>query len=356
MLLAALLAGCGKQEPLRIGFIGELTGRSTDLAEAGRNGLTLAVERLRDQGIPGRPVEILVRNTGDNAATARAAAEELVAARVDAIIGPMTTTMAETIQPVTEKAGVVLVSPTASAVKFHGKDDLLFRMNWTTRDNGRAYARRSLDKGIRRIGVAASADNRSFSESWLNEYRAAFEAGGGKVVAVRFFASANEDHGPVVGELVAAGPDALLFVANAVDSARLAQQARKHRPGLPLIAAEWAGTDQLIELGGRAVEGMALVQNYDREDKSDRFLTFRDTYTRRFGREPVFGSVLTFDAGAVVLQALARRPAGMPLKEALIRLGPFDGLQRPVTFDANGDTERVAHHVVVRDGRFATEP
>jgi ABC-type branched-subunit amino acid transport system substrate-binding protein len=64
-LATLLLIACGPQEPIRIGFIGELTGNSADLGEAGRNGAMLAIEQANQGGgINGRPIELLARDTG----------------------------------------------------------------------------------------------------------------------------------------------------------------------------------------------------------------------------------------------------------------------------------------------------
>ena len=117
VVIAALwLAACGPAEPLRIGFIAELTGRSADLGEGGRNAMLLVVDEFRGRGQFGqRPVEVIVRDIGADAETARRSAEELVAAVVEVIVGPMNSGSIDLIQPVVEAAGVLLISPTASA-------------------------------------------------------------------------------------------------------------------------------------------------------------------------------------------------------------------------------------------------
>lgn len=57
------------------------------------------------------------------------------------MIGPFTGGMAEAIVPITGKAGIFQVSPTITSMAFHGKDDNLFRINRTTRDNAQDYAK-----------------------------------------------------------------------------------------------------------------------------------------------------------------------------------------------------------------------
>lgn len=122
-----------------------------------------------------------------------------------------------------------------------------------------------------------------------------------------------------------------------------------------MIAAEWAATNQLIELGGKAVEGMLVVQNFDQDDTSPRYIAFRDAYVKRFGKAPAFSSVLAHDAASALLEALAQRDEGMTTKEALPKFGPYQGLQQQISFDANGDSSRIAHFMIVRNGRFAAD-
>ena len=100
-LATLLLIACGPQEPIRIGFIGELTGNSADLGEAGRNGAMLAIEQANQSGgINGRPIELLARDTGSTPATAISSAKELLDARVVAVIGTMTSGMTSALLPV----------------------------------------------------------------------------------------------------------------------------------------------------------------------------------------------------------------------------------------------------------------
>ena len=124
VLLLATLAACSPPEPLRIGFIGGLSGRVADLGEAGRNGAQIAVEEFnRAGGINGLAVELIVRDDGQSPEKAIAAMNDLVDMRVAAIVGPMTSAMADVVLPIAQRSGIVLVSPTVTARKFFGLDD-----------------------------------------------------------------------------------------------------------------------------------------------------------------------------------------------------------------------------------------
>ena len=347
-------SGCGEKEPLRVGFIGGLSSTNSDNGQAGLEAVRLAVEQFnRAGGVEGRIVELVVRDDAQNAETATAAAEELVAARVEAVIGPFTSAMAAAIVPVTGRAGIFQVSPTITSMSFHGKDDNLFRINRTTRDNARDYAAVMARRGLRRVAVAFDTRNRNFTESWLSEFRSAAEAAGSAVVVdVPYESDKSADYEVVVRRMVASGADSLLFISGALDVARLAQQARRLAPKLPIAASEWAATEQLVQLGGEVVDGLLIVQNYDRDDNSERYVDFREAYFKRFQRHPGYSSVSAYDAATVVLTALKNRTRGEALKASALRNNPYQGLQQIIRFDENGDTNRRVFFTEIRDGQY----
>ena len=87
--------GCDQKEaPIKVGFVGPLSGRLSVLGVAGRNGATLAVEETNGMGgVNGRPVELIVRNDEQDEKKALKADKDLLNENVVAIIGHMTSTM-----------------------------------------------------------------------------------------------------------------------------------------------------------------------------------------------------------------------------------------------------------------------
>lgn len=351
---ACILVGCGRQDPLVIGFIGGLTGPNADNGQAGLDAVTLAVEEFnRDGGVEGRLVELIAKDDGQSKEKATQSAQELVKAKVQAIVGPFTSSMAEVIVPIAGKAGIFEVSPTITSMDFYGKDDNLFRINRTTRDNAVDYARFLTARGIQQVAVAYDLRNKNFTESWLAEFQTALLKEGGRVdVAVPYTSSSETPFEQVVTDMLKAKPQGLVFISGALDVARLAQHSRRQAPRLPIIASEWAATEQLIDLGGKVIEGLIIVQNYDRDDASDRFRQFSQAYFKRFQRDPGYSSVSAYDAATVVLQALKQRQKGENLKAAALRSGPYPGLQQTIVFDANGDTPRKIFFTEVRNGQY----
>ncbi len=352
----AALAGCSRQGPFKLGFLAGLSGRAAVTSEEGRNGAILAVEQVNQAGgLGGLPIELTVQDNGDDVQTALRAMQALVAAGVQAVVGPFASSVAREVLPLAEKAGVLLVSPNATASALAEQDDALVMLNPSTREATRAYAELLWRRGQRRVAVATATDARNglYAMAWRDEFSAAFQALGGTVTAQQGFASdASTAYGQVVRSLLDSQPDGLVFACGSVDAVRLAQQVRKQAPEMPVAVADGAAGEALIALGGDAVEGIIAGQLHDRSSRAPRYLGFVEAYQARFGRQPGYHAVLSHDAITVLVQAQTRRGRGESLKQAVLRHGPYDGLQQPIVLDASGDTTRPPFFVVVRDGRF----
>lgn len=355
LLLTVLATGCDRTDrQVRVGFIGGLSSRNLDVGESGYKAVMLAVEQVnRAGGINGRLVVLEARDDAQNRNTAVTSANELVATRVVAVIGPFSSSMAAAVVPIFEKAGILAISPTITGMDFYGKDDCLVRMNRTTRDNARDYARVLVGRGQKRIAIAMDTRNRAFTESWFNEFRTAMDTvAGTSVDKVDYESSTGTDFAALVRTLLNKHPDGLLFISGALDVARFAQQARSLAPRMPISAVEWAGTEQLLELGGTVVDGLLVIQNFNRDATDPRYVAFREAYYRRYQVNPGYSSVMAYDAAMVLFEALRRKSSGETPKQAVLTYGPYQGLQETISFDANGDTAKKVYFTEIRDGKF----
>ena len=356
--LVLALCGCAPREPLRIGFIGGISGRVADLGINGRNGVVLAIEmRNKSGGIHGRPVELIVEDDKQDPEIAEEAFKRLIASKVETIIGPMTSVVAMACVPVANEAKMTVVSPTVSTAQLSGIDDYFLRVISPTT----VYARKSAEFHARRlelrqVAVAYDIRNQSYTESWLNDYRQTFESQGGRVVATTPFTSSDEvDFSRLARQLREKKPGAVLIIANSVDTAMLAQQLRKLDPATVIATSEWAATERLTELGGKAIDGMILAQFLDRDSQQPAYLAFRKTYLERYAVEPSFGALAGFDAANVVLDALSLRKPGESLKQTILAQKIFSGAQSEIRFDANGDASRETFIFIVRNGNFVRQ-
>lgn len=355
LLVCLMLGACSEDKPLKIGFVAGLTGRVADLGVASRDAVTFAVEEQNQAGgISGRQLELVVRDDQHDVKTLKRVIRELTGEQVVAIIGPLTSAMAVEAQPLVNTSHVVMVSPTAKTDQLSGFDDFFLRVTVPISKNAQrlaSYVTQEMD--LDRFAIVYDLSNRAFTENWVKNFRAAYEGHGGQLVALESFTSKPESHFlPIARKILQAEPQGILLLSSAIDTALLAQQIRKLESPVALFSSEWASTTDLLNFGGRAVEGMRSFHTFNANSQEPLYLAFKDRFVNRFGYEPSFVTVLSYDAVSCLFAGLAKAQSGADLKQALLEVGRFPGLQSELAFDRYGDVERRLFLTIVEEGQF----
>lgn len=355
LVAATLVGACAPEEPVRIGFLGGLSGRVTDLGIGGLNGTRLAVElRNKVGGIRGRPVELIEADDQQDPEVTRLSLEYLINHKVVAVIGPMTSAVAVAAVPIANREQLVLISPTVTTNELAGIDDYFFRILPATREFVRTNAEHYLKtRGLRRLRLVYDLRNRAYTESWRQDFESAFTAGGAQILAALPFSSSDDTRfDELARRALADNPDGLILLANSVDAAMLCQSIRRHHPSIAIGTSEWAATERLTEIGGAFVEGITVAQFFNRQSPAPAYQAFRTAYQSRFGREPGYAELFAFDAANVLFAALEDQRPNQSLKAALLAHPPFRGVQQAIAFDAAGDVFGRTFMVAIRNGQF----
>jgi branched-chain amino acid transport system substrate-binding protein len=354
-LACCAAAGCRGAEPIRVGMIAGFTGRHYGLGVSCRNGAELAVDEINAAGgVRGRRIELLARDDGQDPELARRAVRELIAAGVVAIVGHATSAMAEATLPIANEEHVLMVSPTVSSPIFSARDDWLVMMDASAASTAQAMAAHVLRA---RPGLAVSIlydlSNRSYAEPWRDNFGRALQQGGGRVDREVSFASGSvASYGALAEAALDARPDAVLIVANALDTAMLAQQVRKRSAQVQLLGTGWSFTADVLEHGGAALEGMLFPLKVNPEDPSPSAERFRQAFRERFGHPPDFAAIQSYEAVQALVLALGRDPTRQGVRREILRLGTLRGVTGEFWIDRFGDAQRKNHISTVRDGRF----
>ena len=355
LFVTVFLQGCSPEEPVRIGFITGTSGHMADMGISARYALLLAVDQCNETGgIHGRRVELVIRDNQHDLASAVKDVQDLIAQKVDAIIGPMSSTIAVAIVPLLNRSKIVTVSPTATTTQLSGKDDYFFRVCPSAGTQARVNAGYQIrSANMKRITVAFHKGNPSFCDSFIKKFRETFQAGGGEVLSLIGFTSEDgRSFSQIADELLADTPDGILIVANAMDSAMLCQQIRKISLSVKITLSSWSASRRFIELGSGAVEGTTLPISVDWNSTHPRYKNFQKLFYDRYGLEPGIGSLNAYNAAQVVLSALKTRKSAENLKETMLFMGEFEGLQRTIKFDACGDMNAGVFMYTIRNHQF----
>lgn len=352
-IITSLLIGCKSREPVKIGFLGCLSGRNADLGVAGLNGVMLAAEKAnRDGGINGSTIEIIAKDDEQNPEIAVRQVMSLIKSGVKIIIGPMTSSIAAAVLPTINSSGTILLSPTVTSTDFSGKDDNFLRVCSNLADYATKSALYQTEKsGKRKAAVILDSDNSSYSERWLESFKSSFEANGGSITdTLRFTSGKDKVFLDIARKVLAGKPDLLLVIANAVDASSIVQQVRKLKPDMAIAISEWAATERFIELAGKHSEGINVSQFIKLDDTSIGYISFMTAYKDRFSLTPLFPSLAGYDAANIAIRALALK--GANLKDSIISTGSFQGVQDVIAIDRYGDSKRATYLSVIHDRRY----
>jgi branched-chain amino acid transport system substrate-binding protein len=350
-LAAMLLSACAPPTPLRIGLVGELSGGNTGIGLAGRNGALIAIEEQNARGgINGRTIELLVI---DSHLEAGKALEKLAGHQAQAAIAPLVSQACAGIASEADRLGLVLICTISTAPELIGRDDMIFRLAAPVQKhaiNDADFLVGALHR--QRFAIAYDLRNRLYAERYAEELRRQLQTLGITAVSQFPFAALNADESAtLIGKMRESGADTFVFASSPLDAARLAQDSRRLAPDTTLFGAAWS-SNELPQLGGKAVEGMYVGEFYRRGDSSERFTAFQQAYQKRFKEVPTFTSVGGYDAARVLIDSLSRKSPQQTLKAALLELGPFPGLQHLIRFDRFGDNEGLSGISVIKQGEF----
>jgi branched-chain amino acid transport system substrate-binding protein len=356
MVLLALcsLCGCQKNEPVRIGFVGGLTGRNGDLGTAGRDGAQLAVDSINAAGgVNGRKLELLVKDDKSDPEEGKRVVAELINAKVATIVGPMTSVIAAAVGPQVDSARILMLSPTVSSADFNNKDDFFFHLN-LNHDTARSTAEYAFTvQDARSAALVYDISNKSYTASVAEGFKKRFMELGGAIVSDRTFNSKEKpDLLKLAQDVAGRRPDVIFIIAGALDSAMVCQQFRKLESPAIRFIAEWGGTNEFLKAGGNAVNGVYISQHFNSDSTHPPFVAFKSSFLQRFGDIPGFAATYSHESVSVIAEALKKNADLSRLKETLIAIRQFKGLQGEIVINNFGDPERSYSLMQVRDGRF----
>lgn len=269
----------------------------------------------------------------------------------------MTSLIGTSIIDIINKSEKITISPTVTTSQLSDKDDNFFRVLSTTT----IYAKKSAEflfmkQGIKTVSIAYDTGNAAYSKGWHDNFSARFIALGGQIVSsTPFLSSDNLMVSEITQNSIEKSPDAIVIVANSMDTSLIIQQIRGKLPEQTILTAAWAGTERLVELAGRQVEGVFIPQYVDKMSQNASYLSFKEAYVQRFNREPGFASVTSYDATVTALKAMQLKDKKESLKQTLLRVRNFEGIQRPVQFNEFGDVAGTMFMIRVENGRFVVQ-
>jgi branched-chain amino acid transport system substrate-binding protein len=363
LALSWLAAGCGSKEEnvIRVGVNAELTGSKPTVGGSCRKAAELLAGQVNQAGgikvgEKKYPLKLFIEDNEDKAESAAAVAQKLISQNnVLAIIGPNASGNAIPAARICEDAGVIMVTPWSTNPKTTEGKKFAFRACFIDDFQGQVmakFARENLKAQTAAVLYdVASEYNKGIAEF----FKKFFEAAGGKVVAFESYTKDDKDFSSQLTSIKAANPD-VLFLPNYYNEVPLqAQQARRLGLTCPFIGSDSWGSEELLRLGAKDLEGSYFSTHYAPDIATPKAQRFIKDYETKYGKKPDDVAALTYDAVKLLCAAITQAGAldRKKVRDALASIQKFEGVTGQMNFRNLCDPVKSAVILLIKDGKFA---
>lgn len=369
------------QEEVKLGFIGGFTGPIESLTPPIFDGAGLAVQQVNDQGgiLDGQTLTLVSADGACDATAAAAAADRVInTENVTAVVGALCT--GETIGAFNGaglSGNVVFVSPASSApaITTVEDNDLLYRTTPSDALQGVKMADLLLAKGVEDIAITYV--NNDYGKGLADALQAAYEEGGGTVVANVAHEEGKADYRAELGNLIASQNLVILAYANASGQTILRQAVESGNFTTYVGGDGMIGDDLLTGIDAASVEGMIATRagapsgeatDIYNQLATDAGIEANATYAPQAYDAAFLLALAVEQNGSAdreglseALRAVASAPGETILPgewekaKELIAAGTdidYQGAGGALDFDENGDVEGIIVELAVEGGSF----
>jgi len=265
-----------------LGFIAPLTGDASLYGEPKRNTVELAVAEINIAGgINGHLLEVLYEDGKCDGYRATQAAQMLIEAGVEIILGGFCSNESVSAEPITTEAEVFLFSAGSSSPDLTDVSPFFARIYPSDASQGVVLANSAYARGWRT--VAFMQEQLDYPLGIYNTFRQRFTALGGSVIS-ETFPTSQRDFGDAIRRLQQQSPDALFVdTQTSVAAARIIEEVSNNEWSVPLILSDSVAADeQFIAENAVALNG-AIAALFSVDESNERFIHLEKSYEEQYG-------------------------------------------------------------------------
>lgn len=358
-LSAVSVSAAVAADPVKIGMVFPVTGTVAYDGQAVVSGVKAAISYINQKGgiLGGRKIELELVDSACKPAQAVSAAKRLITeGNLKAIIGDFCSNATTAVQQITEESGVVLITPVAVSPALTERGaKLFFRNNATSAMHAKVFSK-YVSQILKLKTLAMIAKNDEYGQLDSKVYTQLYqELGNPKVAYIGFFGSTDEDFSSQLTKAKSLEADAVYVIAQTEQGANVLRQMRNL--GMTDATALGAGAlfnPKVVELAGKASEGMYVYSPYDPSATNPGMKLFKDEYQKREGKEPGLYEAMGWDTTMILSDAIDKAGTekdGVKIAAQMHRTD-FDGPRGKITFTENGQALITTKIVQVQKGKF----
>lgn len=342
--------GCAviqKDQTIKIGFSGPMTGDYSQFGIDMSNAMILAIADYGD--IQGFKFELVAEDDGGGAEGGAAVANKLVSdPTVVAMAGPAFSGATAAAMPIYEKAGIPMMSPSATNPDLTTKGSTVFNRNAFTDTEQGIGAAKYLFENLGIKTLALMHDGTDYGQGLAQVVEESFAGFGGEIVAFEAVTPGESDYSAPLAAVASAKPEALYFGGYNAEASVLVNQ------------MEQAGLTDVIFFGGDGIYGKDFLSKIGNNGEgvysatlippgTDPIIKFNKAYLDAYGTEAGVLSAYTwnsYDAVGALIAAVSSVaivedetlyiPRGA-LVDAVRNMDGYEGISGVITCKENGE-------------------
>lgn len=369
-LVFTSLSGCGKQggetaksgnagafangDKIQIAVAAPMTGDNSEYGIGFYNAALLkAKEWNANGGVLGKQIEIVQYDDKNTSEEATTIAQKIVSdKKVAGVIGHFASGVCMTAAPIYQENKIIEISPSSSHPDYSGIGDFIFRNNTVISKEGAASIDIAVnDLGKKKVGIISIMTDWGTNTSKM--IKEMVEKTDAKVVAHEEVMEGSDDYTPAITKLNEAGADVVICCGMYNLVAPVAKQYKQINPDIRIVGFSNSYSQQLIELGGEAVEGVCFPVIFFSESDDPEVKNYVESFKKEYGNVPSALTSQAYDSVGILLTAIKETETtdSEKVKEKLYEIN-YKGVTGDTKFDSNGDVDKQFVKVTIKDGKF----
>jgi branched-chain amino acid transport system substrate-binding protein len=356
----SLFTACSRQSAqpaIVVGEFASLTGKEATFGQSSHKGTVLAIEQINAAGgVLGLPITLITEDDQSKQGESATIVKKLISRdKVVAILGEVASMRSLEAAPICQAAQIPMISPASTNPDVTEMGDYIFRVCFIDPFQGKVMAKFARDTlKLHRVAVLTSVSS-AYSVGLAKYFKETFVANGGEIALEQKYSEGDKDFKAQLTAIKAANVEGIFVPGYYTEAALISRQARELGLNYPLFGGDGWEAPQLIEIGGKAVEGIYYSTHYSPENDAPIVQDFVKKFRARFGGEtPDAMAALGYDSAMVLADALRRAGTteAAKLRDALAATRDYEGVTGKTTIDADRNASKAAAIITIKDGKF----
>ena len=350
LALAFAGAASAQEQVVKIGHVGATSGSAAHLGKDNENGARMAIDELNAKGatIGGKKVrfELLAEDDAGDPRQGTAAAQKLVDAHVNGVVGHLNSGTTIPASKIYADAGIPQIAPSATNPKYTQQGfKTTFRVVANDGQLGGTLGRYAAEQ-MKAKKVAVIDDRTAYGQGVAQEFVKGAKAKGVQVVAQQYTSDKATDFNAILTSIKAKNPDVVFFGGMDAVAGPMLRQMKALGINAKFMGGDGICSQTLIQLAGDALGDDKIVcaeAGGVEEAQKKRMDEFRAAYRKKFGTDVQIYAPYVYDAVMLMVEAMKKAGSAEPAKylPELAKTN-YNGITGKIAFDAKGDIKNGA--------------